>query len=73
LKKILGITLSIFLFASSISLYAVGSHDAQYVGGTVEAIPKSQTGELIAADANLNFQYKKASFAIPYASITDME
>jgi hypothetical protein len=73
LKKILGITLSIFLFASSISLYAVGSHDAQYVGGTVEAIPKSQTGELIAADANLNFQYKKASFAIPYSSITDME
>jgi hypothetical protein len=73
LKKILIITLSIFLLASSISVYAVSSHDAQYVGGTVEAIPKSQTGELVVAEANLNFQYKKSSFAIPYASITDME
>jgi hypothetical protein len=73
LKKVLVITLSIFLFASSTSLFAVSSHDAQYVGGTVEAIPKSQTGELIVADANLNFKYKTSSFAIPYASITDME
>ena len=73
MKKILVIALSIFLFASSISLYAVSSHDAQYVGGTVTAIPKSQSGELIVEDANLNFQYKKSSFAIPYASITDME
>jgi hypothetical protein len=73
LKKIPIITLSIFLLASSISVYAVGSHEAQYVGGTVDEIPKSQTGELVVADANLNFQYKKSSFAIPYASITDME
>jgi hypothetical protein len=73
LKKILIITLSVFILASSISVYAVGSHEAQFVGGTVEAIPKSQTGELVVADANLNFQYKKSSFAIPYASITDME
>lgn len=73
MKKVLVITLSIFLFASSTSLFAVSSHDAQYVGGTVEAIPKSQTGELIVADANLNFKYKTSSFAIPYASITDME
>ena len=73
MKKVLIITLSIFLFASSTSLFAVSSHDAQYVGGTVEAIPKSQTGELIVADANLNFKYKTSSFAIPYASITDME
>ena len=73
MKKVLVIILSIFLFASSTSLFAVSSHDAQYVGGTVEAIPKSQTGELIVADANLNFKYKTSSFAIPYASITDME
>ena len=73
MKKVLVITLSIFLFASSTSLFAVSSHDAQYVGGTVEAIPKSQTGELIVADANLNFKYKTSSFPIPYASITDME
>jgi len=73
LKKVLVIILSIFLFASSTSLFAVSSHDAQYVGGTVEAIPKSQTGELIVADANLSFKYKTSSFAIPYASITDME
>jgi hypothetical protein len=52
LKKILVITLSVFLFSSSISLYAVGSHEAQYVGGTVAEIPKSQSGELIIADAN---------------------
>jgi hypothetical protein len=43
------------------------------VGGTVAEIPKSQSGELIVADANLNFQYKKSSFAIPYGSITDMD
>jgi hypothetical protein len=72
-KKTLTIVLSIVLLASSTSLYAVGSHESQYVGGTVEAIPKSQTGELVVADANLNFQYKKSAFAIPYASITDME
>ena len=73
MKKILVITLSIFLFASSISLYAVGSHDAQYVGGTVAAIPKSQSGQLNVADASIDFQYQKSSFAIPYASVTDME
>jgi hypothetical protein len=72
-KKILVTTLSIFLFASSLSLYAVGSHDAQYVGGTVAAIPKSQTGQLTAADTGLDFQYHKSSFSIPYASINDME
>jgi hypothetical protein len=72
LKKIVVITLLIFL-TSSISLYAVGSHDAQYVGGTVAAIPKSQSGQLNVADASLDFQYQKSSFSIPYASVTDME
>ena len=73
MKKILTIILPLFLLAPTTSLYAVGPHESQYVGGTVEAIPKSQTGELVVADANLNFQYKKSSFTIPYASITDME
>jgi hypothetical protein len=66
------VTLLIYL-TSSISLYAVGSHDAQYVGGTVAAMPKSQSGQLNVADASLGFQYQKSSFSIPYASVTDME
>ena len=73
MKKILVITLAIFLFASTASLYAVGAHDAQYVGGTVAAIPKSQTGQLNVADASLDFKYEKLSFSIPYASVNDME
>jgi hypothetical protein len=43
------------------------------VGGTVAAIPKSQTGQLNIADASLDFKYEKSSFSIPYASISDME
>jgi len=73
LKKILVIGLSIVLFASTTSLYAVGSHDVQYVGGTVAAIPKSQTGQLNVADASLDFKYEKSSFSIPYGSVNDME
>jgi hypothetical protein len=73
LKKILVITLAIILLASTTSLYAVGSHDAQYVGGTVAAIPKSQTGQLNVADASLDFKYEKSSYSIPYASVNDME
>lgn len=73
MKRILVATLSFLLFVPSISLYAVGSHDAQYVGGTVEAIPKSQTGQLNAADASLDFRFKESSFSIPYTSINDLE
>ena len=73
MKKILVITLASLLFASTTSLYAVGAHDAQYVGGTVTAIPKSQTGQLNVADASLDFQYQKSSYSIPYASINDLE
>lgn len=53
--------------------YAVSSKQAQYDGGTVTQIPKSQTGNLIAGDSSLQFDYHKDDFAIPYASITDME
>jgi hypothetical protein len=81
-RKVLIVTLAFVLCASPVSLYAIGNHEAQYVGGTLAEIPKAQIdGKLVIGDANLEFTYvkegwlsgKAGSFVIPYASITDME
>jgi hypothetical protein len=82
MRKVLIVTLAFVLCISPLSLYAVGSQGAQYVGGTLAEIPKGQSyGKLVIGDANLEFAYVKegwltgrpASFVIPYASISDME
>lgn len=62
-----------FVFAAPLRSYAVSSKKAQYDGGTVTEIPKSQTGTLVAGDIGLLFTSSKSDYSIPYASITDME
>jgi hypothetical protein len=75
-------TLAFVLCASPLSLYAIGSHEAEYVGGTVAEIPKAQIdGKLTIGGVNLEFTYvkegwlsgKAGSLVIPYTSISDME
>lgn len=73
MRKMLTVGLLITLSAYPVSLYAVSSQEAQYVGGTVESIPKSETGKLNVGDANIEFKYKNTIFPIPYAAVTDME
>jgi len=65
--------LSGLLLLAPAQIYAVSSKQAQYDGGTITEIPKEAKGKLLVGEANLRFEYKDASFSIPYTSIADME
>lgn len=73
LKALLLIFVMAALLFAPAQSYAVSSKQAQYDGGTVAQIPKSETGNLVARDDNLEFEWKGGSYDIPYSSITDME
>lgn len=73
MKAVLLAVLSATLMLAPLQTYAVSSKQAEYDGGTVTQIPKTQKGKLITGDANLRFEWKQADYAIPYASIVDME
>ncbi len=73
MKRRILLALTVVMLLAPLPSHAVGSKQAQYDGGTVTQISKSQTGSLIAGDSGLQFDYHKDEFAIPYASITDME
>jgi len=73
MKAVLLAVLSATLLLAPLQTYAVSSKQAEYDGGTVTQIPKTQKGQLITGDANLRFEWKQADYAIPYASIVDME
>lgn len=72
-KKTLLAALSAALLLGPSQAYAVSSSEAEYDGGTVTQIPKEQKGKLDAADSELRFEYGRENYAIPYASIVDME
>lgn len=47
------------VFIASLRSYAVSSKKAQYDGGTVAQIPKSETGTLVTGDSGLIFTFSK--------------
>lgn len=73
MKKILPAVLSGVLLLGASQAYAVSKKQAEYDGGTVTQIPKQQKGTLVTADSELRFEYNGTDFAIPYASVLDME
>ena len=73
MKKILAVVLSAGLVLGASQAYAVSKKQAEYDGGTVTQIPKQQKGTLVTADSELRFEYNGTDFAIPYASVLDME
>ncbi|MFZ0332841.1 MAG: hypothetical protein WBD94_02130 [Candidatus Acidiferrales bacterium] len=74
MKAILAaVVLSAALLFTPFQVCAVSSKQAQYDGGTITEIPKSERGTLVTGDTDLRFEYKQSNFAIPYSSITDME
>lgn len=73
MKKILAAVLGGVLLLGASQAYAVSKKQAEYDGGTVTQIPKQQKGTLVTADSDLRFEYNGTDFAIPYASVLDME
>lgn len=73
MKKILAAVLGGVLLLGASQAYAVSKKQAEYDGGTVTQIPKQQKGTLVTADSELRFEYNGTDFAIPYASVLDME
>lgn len=73
MKKILPAVLGGVLLLGASQAYAVSKKQAEYDGGTVTQIPKQQKGTLVTADSELRFEYNGTDFAIPYASVLDME
>lgn len=73
MKAILVAVLSAALLLAPFQAYAVSSKMAEYDGGTVTQIPKAQKGKLVTGNTNLRFEWNQTDYAIPYASITDME
>lgn len=66
-------TLGTALILAPFQAYAVSSKKARYDSGTITQIPKEQIGMLTVGNSNLRFGWKKGDYAIPYASIVDME
>jgi hypothetical protein len=73
MKTILAAVLSAALLLAPFQAYAVSSRQAEYDGGTITQIPKSEKGTLVTGDTDLRFEYEQTNFAIPYSSIMDME
>jgi len=73
LKSILVAVLSAALLLVPIQAYAVSSKKAEYDGGTVTQIPEAQKGKLVTGDTDLRFEWNRTDYAIPYASVVDME
>ena len=61
------------LILAPFQAYAVSSKKARYDSGTITQIPKTQIGILTVGNSKLCFEWKQGDYAIPYASIVDME
>lgn len=68
------VLLAIILGLASPSWAGLGTHDAQYMGGTVATIPERTEGKVSTADATVFvFQYKRGKLTVPYAQIDSLE
>jgi hypothetical protein len=63
------------IMISSTALWAgIGSHDAQYVGGTVPDLKEKTDGKpLFTDDKAFVFKYKSGSLTIPYDQVDSLE
>lgn len=64
----------VVLLAFAVPVFAVGSKNAEYVGGTMPGLDEQSEGEFITqSDDNLVFRFKKRDIPIAYKAITELE
>ncbi len=73
MKKTVALLL-VIVFGVQLRVSAVGGKDAEYIGGTVSAIPERTEGKVSVADEKLfSFDYKKGRLGIPYDRVNSLE
>jgi hypothetical protein len=73
MRKVVSFFLVLCLLAP-ISFASVGSHEAEYVGGTITAIKGGTDGKVSTDDEKVYvFTYKEGSLKIPYESVEALE
>ena len=73
MKKVIA-SMLVIAFGVQLQVFAAGSKDAEYIGGTVSAISGRTEGKLSVSDEkSLSFDYKKGRLAIPYDKVNGVE
>jgi hypothetical protein len=73
MKKILAVSLMVSLLAPAL-FASVGSHEAEFVGGTVTTIKGGTDGRVSTDDEKIYvFTYKEGTLKIPYENVEGLE
>lgn len=73
MKKTVALLL-VIAFGVQLRVFAVGGKDAEYIGGTVSAIPERTEGKVSVADEKqFSFDYKKGRLRVPYDRVNSLE
>jgi hypothetical protein len=66
--------LMIVVFTADVSPASVDSKKAEYIGGTVNAIPANTQAVLdLSGESAMDFKWKSGDWNIPYVSVTSLE
>ena len=73
MRKLVCSVLAVVLLSETV-LLAVGSKNAEYVGGTVTSIKEETEGKVsTASETEFVFSYKGGSLSVPYARVNGLE
>lgn len=68
------VVFGVLLLLAEVPLWAVGSKDTSYIGGTINAIKEGTEGSSSAKDEKVFvFEYKDGKLNIPYDRVNDLE
>ena len=68
------VVFGVLLLLAEVPLWAVGSKDTSYIGGTINSIKEGTEGSSSAKDEKLFiFEYKDGKLNIPYDRVNDLE
>jgi hypothetical protein len=74
MKRLVGLFLTCLLLTNSAAWASVGSHNAQFIGGTIASIKPGDEGSMSTSDEKvLVFTYKDGKLEIPYDQVNDLE
>jgi len=71
MKKIFSLLL--FIFCCTVAWAGIGSHDAIYVGGTVNTVQEKTEGKTSMTDDAFVFEYKNGKLTIPFQEVNALE
>jgi len=71
MKKIFSLLL--FIFCCTVARAGIGSHDAIYVGGTVNTVQEKTEGKTSMTDDAFVFEYKNGKLTIPFQEVNALE